>query len=114
MPQKLVLDEDGYIDIEIPIAGGDVPASVRLDIDIAAERFTKASKDSGDDGMLWIETLAEAAKELGLPKLSHHNYARVARTVWNAARELEKKDGATLPQDDEQGSLGTTESTASN
>jgi hypothetical protein len=110
----MLLEDDGFIDIQWRVEGQTEPASVRLDIDIASDRLIKATNDSNGDANLWIETLKEATIELGLPShLSHHNRQLAAKAIWKASEELQKKDDAILPPDVAPGSHGTTESTLS-
>lgn len=107
MPKELQLEEDGYLDLKVPVQGQPEPLTVRLDIDRASDVLATAARESGDDGKLWAEKLQQAMGDLGVPPLSHHNYLRICRAVWDASEELQKKDDATRSPVGGPGSPGT-------
>lgn len=115
MGKKIVLENVvGWIDIEWPVPGSELPGSVRLDIDLTAEKLVKPSNEAAGDPFEWARLLKETLVGVGIPAhLSHHQYHLIARTVWDASEELRKKDEATRPSDESAGSLGTTSSTPS-
>lgn len=102
------LEENGFLDLQVPVDGQSEKVPVRLDIELAAERFKKAATDSGNDSEAFTRNLADAMTEFGIPPVSYRLRMQIVEKVWDLSRDFQKKEEATTPRDDERGSLGTT------
>lgn len=106
--QPLKIQEDGFLDIIIPIgvseSGEENVITHRFDVYLASELFSKAARDANGDTSAYDANLRAVMTGYGLPSsLSYRMNARIAEAVWEKQSELEKKDKATRPQNADAG-----------
>lgn len=83
------IEEDGFLSLTVPGAS----TAIVVDIFTAAERLSRAAREADSDAEKFAPLLAAALAELGVPPLSHRTNSRIAKQIWDEARDAEKKDG---------------------
>lgn len=101
------IEDEGRMKIEIS------GKEVEIDVDFASDLLKDAVSED-EESLKVMEKVKATLMSLGFPSdLSANAYGRIATSIWDRSKELQKKEQATRSSENADGSQDTTASTHS-